>query len=154
MIDCIKTVGKIFRTDNTLIIEIDTEIINIKESFPIFNDKCNKIFKSLKIFQIYNPELKLDSIILENIYNNLDKMPILRIFEIKCDSNYINKELYIKFIIKLLKMKLKRIKINLNLNKFEIDREDYSIDELKEIYPDIKYNLNNIIIEKYNNFIF
>ena len=81
-------------------------------------------------------------------------MPILRIFEIKCDSNDINKELYIKFIIKLLKMKLKRIKINLNLNKFEIDREDYSIDELKEIYPDIKYNLNNIIIEKYNNSIF
>ena len=76
-------------------------------------------------------------------------MPNLKKFSIKCISKDLNEEFYIKFINKILDMKLDYVNISIKKDKNNID-EEYSEKELKEIYPKIKsLDLKNIIIKKY-----
>ena len=59
-------------------IKIQKEIINIKESLPIFNEKCNIIFKSLTSFYIGNHNFILDLNVIEKIYFYCQKLKIIR----------------------------------------------------------------------------
>ena len=131
---------------------IISHIYHLKNAFPIFNSKCQIIFKCLKKFIFENyPEdgngIKLK--ILNNIYNNLDYMPNLKIFTLKCICADIKEDFYIKFIQKLLTFEFDRIDLEIKKNRKE-SNEEYSEQELKEIYNNIYCpNLGNIHIKKY-----
>ena len=75
--------------------DFDNEIINIKESFPIFNDNSSIIFKSLTHFHFISYDYKgINYSILNNIYNNIDNMPNLKEFELNCYSKDIDECFY------------------------------------------------------------
>ena len=122
---------------------INNNTINIKNGFPIFNNKCKIIFKSLISFSMLNCfGFDLTSEILTNIYNNMDKMLNLKKFEINTEVDNINEEFYIKFIQKLLNLKLDYINFSPRVNYMD-NKGKYKLYELKEI-------CNNINEKKYN----
>ena len=102
---------------------------------PIFNDKCDIIFKSLQAFHFYQCYAK-DINILKNIYKNLDNMPYLIDFFIEFRLDDISSKFYKRFIEKVLSMKLIRI-IYINIGSYF---ERLSKTELKKIFPKINFN--------------
>lgn len=129
---------------------IKSEIINIKEAFPLFNEKCDVIFKSMSSFKFVCNEINLD--VLNNIFHNLENMPNLKYFKLKCISKEINEEIYKKYINKTLEMNLKKIELIILREEWEKEDVYYSLDELKEINSNIKlYNLKKIKIHKLND---
>jgi hypothetical protein len=130
--------------------DIKDEIINIKEAFPLFNEKCNVIFKSMTSFKFVCNTINLD--VLNNIFHNLENMPNLKYFTLKCISKEIKEEIYKKYINKILEMNLKKIELIIIRESWEKEDVYYSIDELKEINSDIKLNnLKKIKIHKLND---
>ena len=130
------------------------EISNLEESFPLFKKNCDIKFNKLNKFIYSNWEIaqfETPLEIIENVYNNLTKITNLKHFEFSCICNGIDKELYEKFIRKLLEMKLDYIKFNIIKKDEEeqiIDTDDYTEEELIELYPDV-LNAKNYIISKY-----
>ena len=130
------------------------EISNLEESFPLFQKNCDIKFNKLTKFIYSNWELaqfETPLEVVENVYNNLTKTPNLKNFEFVCICNGISKELYEKFIKRLLEMKLDYIKFNITKKDEErniIDTENYTDEELIELYPDTLTN-KNYIISKY-----
>ena len=95
-------------------------IIDIKNLFPLFNDKCNIIFNSLVDFK-FNSECfsyKVSLEVLNNICNNLDNMPNLKIFELNCYSDEINKNYHYQLDKKIMSMNLDIIRIEIIKNLF------------------------------------
>ena len=91
-------------------IECLNKINNIKNILPIFDNKCDVIFINLNYFRfIYHPKEGINSDILDNLYNNIDKLPNLKFFEFVCTTLDDSDDFYKKFKKKL---------INLKLNKF------------------------------------
>ena len=89
--------------------------------------------------------------VIENVYNNLNKITNLKNLEFSCICNGINKEFYEKFIKKLLEMKLDNIKFSIIKKDEEeqiIDTDDYTNEELIELYQDALIN-KNYMISKY-----
>ena len=120
----------------------------LEDSFPLFNKKCNYIFKSLINFKFDTTnevERKdIDLKIIKNIINNLDKMPNLKFFIFKVICRNIDEITYKKFIEELLLLNIKNIELSINNNMTE-----YSKDELKDIYKGIDFdNFEKIIIKK------
>ena len=130
------------------------EISNLEESFPLFQKKCDIKFNNLTKFIYSNWELaqfETPLEVVENVYNNLTKTPNLKNFEFVCICNGISKELYEKFIKRLLEMKLDYINFNIIKKDEErniIDTENYTDEELIELYPDTLTN-KNYKISKY-----
>ena len=123
------------------------ELSNIKDIFPIFEDNCNVIFNNLNTFEFTYPKINLE--IFNNIYKNLDKMPILKncLFSFKIFD--LNKDFYEKFIEKLLSFKLINLHLYISnsLNNYSIAQ--YSKDEIKKMIPKWEHlKLNNILINK------
>ena len=80
-------------------------IINIKQSFPIFSDNCKVKFNNLTNFNFsLNGSISFN--VFENIYNNLDNMPNLKFFKLDCDVDNIDRHIYDNFIQKILKLNL------------------------------------------------
>ena len=128
---------------------IREDIIALKRAFPIFKKECNVIFKSLVSFKFTIRELNLNR--LQRLYNNLDKMPNLESFTLKCVTNNIPDDYYQKIIEKLLKMNLKRIELNIKKEPYEEDIY-YSKDELLSMFKDVDLNnFEQIKIHKPNN---
>ena len=117
---------------------IDNNTINVKDGFPIFNDKCKTIFKSLINFSMHNYYgFDLTNEVLTNIYNNMDKMPNLRKFEINTGMvDNIKEDFYKKFVKKILGLKLNYIYFYPRLKYFD-HIEEYTINELNEICNNI-----------------
>ena len=130
------------------------EISNLEESFPLFQKNCDVKFNKLTKFIYSNWELaqfETPLEVVENVYNNLTKTPNLKNFEFVCICNGISKELYEKFIKRLLEMKLDYINFNITKKDEErniIDTENYTDEELIELYPDTLTN-KNYKISKY-----
>ena len=124
------------------------KIINIKDSFPLFNDKCTVIFESLTDFSASFE--KIDFEIIENIYNNLDNMPNLKQFKLFfkwCKG--LNKEFYIVFIEKLLSLNLNGICFKYYEHGY-FDKVFLDENELLEIYPQFRTeNINKIEIQRF-----
>ena len=80
---------------------------NIKESIPIFNDKCDYIFESLKILEIsFTNKKKNDKDELNNLYDNIDKNKIPNLRELNILSCFTQGIMfYKKFIGKMLSLK-------------------------------------------------
>ena len=125
-------------------------ISNIKACFPIFNNKCEIIFESLTKFSVLFRKA-IDIEILENIYNNLNNIPKLKDSSITINIKIIrliDKDFYLKFIRKLLSLKLNSITYEYK------DFYDFDFylkkNELLEIYPNFKTeDIRNIKIRKY-----
>ena len=130
-------------------------------NFPLFKDNCSIIFKYLKNFTfIAKGCYRLDFDILNNIYNNIDKMPNLKSFILICNQKDITEEFSIKLLRKLLSLNLDNIELCCS-NKRDFFNEkqlkEYSLNELKELYPKMDINFpNHISIRKFliiKNFI-
>ena len=128
-----------------------------KDYFPIFNDKCKVIFKSLKYFQFIQDSYTLDFSVLKNLYQNMDYMPNLKYFELKCYQKDINEEFINNFIKKILSIDLDIVKLALTKDRFLLRElrynkyKEYSINELKEIYPNVNINKYKILSIIKNN---
>ena len=96
-------------------ISINCDIVNYKTIFPIFDNNCKTIFKSLNYFKLihndYGYNVSLD--ILHNLYNNMDKMPKLKYFEMYCFSEDIDESFYKKLNKKIMSLNLEFIKIEI-----------------------------------------
>ena len=131
-------------------------ITNLKDTFPLFKENCPIIFNKLTNFHFINMELSTEPFpfeVINNLYNNLNKMPNLKNITIKCYSSEMNKDYYKHFIKKLLEMKLDSITLDIHQMDEEDDSlgDNYTFEELKEIYPLIlknkKYDIAKYEIE-------
>ena len=115
--------------------------------FPIFTEKCDKEFKSLKLFKLkLNCSFNFD--IFKNINNNLNHMPNLINFSLKVypkkDESDKFKNIYKIFVDNILSMKyIKRVNINIFGDDY------YSKNELEKIFPYCNINkLSKVKISK------
>lgn len=120
---------------------------SLNTEFPIFKEKCDKEFKSLKSFKLkLNCHLNFD--IFKNINNNLNNMPNLINFSLKVNPKKDEldkfKNIYKIFVDNILSMKyIKRININIFGDDY------YSKNELETIFPVCKVNkLSKVKISK------
>ena len=90
----------------------------------------------------YNKEMKD---FLNNIYNNINCMPNLKVFIYEFPSS-IEENIYLKLIKTLLEKKLNTIVLRLYSNKNKSLFREYTFNELKAFYPDI----NRCIANNYN----
>ena len=128
-------------------LNIANEIINLKNIMPIFDNNSKIIFNSLVHFDLSYSQNMINFDILDNVYNNIDKMPNLKYFSLACISKDINISFHNNFIRKLLSRKLDYVKLVIEINEKQ-NGELYSLNELKEIYPEITNIINNITLNK------
>ena len=127
------------------------KINNIGNDIHIFNKDNQIVFESLKSFYFDYGTYYIEKENLELIINNIEKMPNLKEFTLKCQckKTFFNKDIFRNIIRILLYFKL-------NLTVLEIDTPNkqsfsyLSFEELKKIYPDLIPNINRkIFIKKY-----
>ena len=111
------------------------DLNGIKESLPLFSNNCLIVFKSLKSFKFRCFKIEFES--LNNICDNLEKMPNLKTLVLKCRIK-VEKNFYDKINKKISLMKLEDIKIEIlkpyaNCYGFENKKLKNSFDE----YPGI-----------------
>ena len=128
---------------------IDTKIQNIKTFFPIFNNICPITFHNLATFEFTCVnDIIINNEILNNIYNNIDKMMNLKRVYFMCNSIDANEEFYKAFIKKILKLKLNYVYLCLmKINAFP-DKK-YSLNELKQFCNEINCNKDEMIVYKF-----
>jgi hypothetical protein len=126
-----------FETVKTLYIELGHNLKNLDKIFPIFNNKCNINLVSLNYLHFEIQQKIMDVKILENIYNNIDKMPNLKylyLYFIISDIN-ITKQFYDKLIKKILDLDLRYLYVNIeneslkdesSIFKYNFGYDDYN----------------------------
>ena len=135
---------KSFSKLECIILDICCKIGDYQKFFPIFNNKCTVIFESLKVFHCYLYDYNLN--ILNNLCNNINKMPNLKDFCLifDCDTN-VDKKFYINLIKEIISLKYIRIfNVNpeRNLINIEIGKKNkeennlYTKDELSKLLPE------------------
>jgi len=133
-------------------IELRDKINKLENAFPLFNDECKVIFKSLTRFSFltdYEDLINVD--ILKNIYNNLTKMPNIKYLIIDCIDYNVDKEFYMKFVKKILSLSLKTIYFSIMPDNSR-KRCPYSDYDLMEINPNIDFSkYEKIYIYDFNN---
>ena len=110
-------------------------LINI---FPIFSNKCKVTFNSLISLEVIHLN-SLSYKFLLNIYHNINNIPNLKNFILKCNSYNIKKLFYKDFINKILSLKYIR-RIFIRVFFYYWDNDIYSRKELKEIFQNINFN--------------
>ena len=112
------------------------EINNIEKIIPLFDYKCNVIFKSLRDFSLayYN----INDEFLNLLKTNLDFMPYLNNFTLEIKSNNISEIYYYDFIKKILSKNINNIKIELkDSNGSNLD--NMTKQEIKKIETKVNY---------------
>ena len=128
-----------------------TNIYDLKYALPIFNDSCKIKFDSLTKFHFFsgNNKREIDFHFIKNIYDNIDCMNNLKDFSLDCIKT-VDEDFYKKFIIKLLSMGLNSIYFTIKNFDNNMDKDPYTEEQLKEIYPNIDYNkYKKIFIQKF-----
>ncbi len=122
-------------------------ITNLEDTFPLFKNKCEVVFEKLNSFCVVDNEIPIKN--LNNLYNNLHKVPNLKEFKLVfCAKGIkIKKEFYEKFVKKLLEMKLDSIQFEIYEREIDIEFTKYTLEELKEIYPSTLSNKNYSIMK-------
>ena len=128
------------------------KISHLENTFPLFNPKCNVIFKALNYFCFYSDVEEIINVdILKNLFNNLNKIPNVKKLFIDCFERNIDEEFYQEFVRKILSLQFRDIHFSI---RPDLLREEcpYSKDELLEIYPNIDFSkYENIYIYNLNN---
>ena len=117
------------------------KIYNLEYAFPLLGSNCQTIFRSLKVFHFQYEYLSIfENIqnILENIYNNFEKMPNLNEFLLNCTCD-ISEEFYMKFLIKILSSNLNFINFDMRNNE-KYNKSELRESDLEKIYPN--YDMN------------
>ena len=119
--------------------DLYTDSIDIN-NIPFFINKNNVIFDCLETFHfaLENCEEKLieKEDLIENLYNNIDKMPNLIDFYFSFYCKNINEIFYKKFVKKVLSLKsIKKIFIKINYCWKNFEEED-----LKQLFSNIDFN--------------
>ena len=117
--------------------------IEPKHILPIFNKKCDAVFESLLTFIFYFfSEYFIDADCLENLYNNIDKMPNLILFQLKCFvKNEISETFFHNFLLKLFTLKkIKCIDINIKCQDCLDEDNLYERNELESLFPKINFS--------------
>ena len=102
--------------------DLSAEVDNMDQYFPLFNENCNVIFKSLTFFKFKAKYLEYRP--LNNLCNNLDKMPNLKHFELYCqeffriDKHNLLQLLYENLLEKIKSKKIDYIKIEVVTNLY------------------------------------
>lgn len=144
----------------SICIVLNQKILNLKNVIPLFNEECQKEFKSLKKFIFYDQINEMNILLIKNLFFNIDKIPNLIKFGLQCYSKDINKDLYIQFAKKLLSMNLEVLVLDIRSTEGQIflgeklfindDKEYYNNNELKELCPNMKYyKFKKIYIAKF-----
>ena len=126
--------------------------------FPIFEDVCDIKFNYLRIFDFSTYNNKYDYIVINNnvinnLYNNLEKLNNLKSFKFITASEFIEIDFYRNFIKKLLTLGIYEIEFDIkivNLPQY-IDIKDiaYTEKELKLLFPKIKFSkFKKLVIKK------
>ena len=144
--------------ENLIKVAFNINYSNIEDMFPIFNKNCNTSFTSLNTFSFYsfndNEESQINKDILLNLYNNIDKMPNLKKFFLKCISKDISYIFYEKLIKKLLLTNLSEIELEIKSEfRYTVyidDDKEYSLEELKQICPEVNFLKFKKLNIKYN----
>ena len=136
-------------------------IYEIQEQYNS-NDFYSK-FKSLVKFQLNNSNINMntDIEIIKNIIENINKIPNLKFFILKCFSDIKEAE-YIQLIKKVLELKIKSIEFGINSfikqkqRKYSKDKficnKEYTEHELHSFCENIDFTyFENIKIYKFNN---
>ena len=134
---CINIYCQSFETVKALYIKSVNNLKNFDKVFPVFNNKCDINLVSLNYLYI-EIEKGIDAKILENIYNNIDKMPNLKylyLYFIISDIN-ITEQFYDELIKKILDLDLKYLYVKI---------ENESLESKSKIF---KYNFG---YDDYNN---
>ena len=130
--------GPFEKLENFSLFIKENNSINLKDSFPIFYDECPVLFKNLKFFEfkVTGFQNKFNKDIIKNIFNNIGNMPNLESFSFYYSIKYSDLDYYNEDVVKkLLALKLiKEILVNIN------DKDYYSKNELKSLYPEINFN--------------
>ena len=118
----------------------------VKDFFPIFNEKCPIEFLSLIFFRLDMSGI-LDIDILKNIYNNIDKMPNLKKFYFIADTKDVQEDFFLNFIKKALSLKSIR-EIGINFFGYHFNFL-YHKSDLRKMFPEINLNELYIKIKKF-----
>ena len=102
------------------LILFNKEFNGIKETIPFFSNHCHLIFKSLISFKFRSFGIEFE--LLNNICDNLEKMPNLKTLVLKCNIE-VDKSFYDKLNKKISLLKLNDIKIEL-LKPYTYDNEN------------------------------
>ena len=145
-----------FENIEEFIINLSSNIPNIKNLLPFFNNDIGIKYNSLINFgcnYLFQNVEEINLEFLKNLYYNIDNMPNLKKFYLRCFSKDLDEDFYMKLIRKLLALKLDKIYLEIkNNNSNNNITKIYTIEELKLIYPEINVlNLNNCIFKKLNN---
>ena len=123
---------------------------------PFFSNNLQITFKSLIIFDFKARDMDFDFDNINNLYNNIDNMPNLKNFGLICFSENVDLNFFKKFVKKILNLHLMHVVFELtSFTFFEPDKEKeyYSFNELKEMFPKINIiNCNTIHIAKFKSF--
>ena len=129
----------------------DGEIINIIDAFPLFNDKCKVIFKSLIYFKFSNYSNEININFFKNLYNNIDCMPNIKSFDFHGITKDITEDFYKNFIKKILILNLDYICFTIKRKSNDHSTGKYTEEEIKEMFPDLNYiKFDKINITKFN----
>ncbi len=129
-------------------LDIENEINNIKNIFPIFKNKCELIFTSLALFHLKIDCQKNKSIsnILEILYNNIDCIPNLKDLSIHCikpGQIHLSKI----FIGKMISKNLERF--HFIIKDLYDEKAPLSKKEIIKIWPSINFNkFKDLFIQK------
>ena len=110
--------------DDLVYIEFGSLSLDFKfeECFPLFKEKCDYIFQSLKEFKFKNDYAFFDKKFITNIIGNIDKMPNLDSFILYAISQFDETEQK-KLMEKLSKLNIKNIEFKLKTLK-DIEEEE------------------------------
>ena len=128
---------------------VNCDIINFINSFPLFNDECKVVFKSLTNFKYTNYSNEMNIKFFENIYKNIDCLPSLKSLDFHGITKDLTEEFYKNMIEKILKLKLDYIYFVIKKNVND-SNEKYKEEEIKEMFPHLNYiNLDKVNIGKF-----
>ena len=117
---------------------VNNDIINIIDSFPLFNDECKVIFKALKNFKFSNYSNEMNINFFNNVFNNIKCMPVLKKFDFHGINKDFTEDFYKKFMEKILILELDYVYFVIKKNSNDSD-EKYKEEEIKEMFPHLKY---------------
>ena len=120
-----------FESLKSLTISFYYKITNIEKIIPLFDSKCNVIFKSLRDLSImFNYDINDE--FLNVLKTNLDFIVYLDNFTLDISPNDISEICYYDFIKKALSKNINNLKIHLN---YSIDNKFMTKEEIKKFSP-------------------
>jgi len=137
----------------SLTLSLNEELKDLNKVFPIFNEKCTIVFKSLTTFRVSSGYFKKLEY-LTNCINNLDSFPNIKILSIFYKSKEITKKIYFNYIQKIFSRKLNVIILNIDYDDYLSNKNYYVNDyyytknELKKIFPNTNFLSYDVIMIK------